>query len=213
MYFGGPWLTRAEREALARFRERRAQGEVPGSLAYRAPATRTDPLVTFYGSGKNVKKSSYVDDVLAKRRKREWQKKQRMRNAKAAASPDGDKGCGWKEIINTVKRSPVWEAMFPREQRRDSSSSLASSTRRRKNTPAKSNENNEQNAFHVFKEKVVDLWEKLMKWNEEHGLGGEKEEQDKGKSGQDDTREVKNENRRSDDFYFQHLMQQPQPNR
>lgn len=44
-------LTRAEREAIAKLRERREQGRVPGTTTHVATADRMDPLVSFYSSG------------------------------------------------------------------------------------------------------------------------------------------------------------------
>lgn len=44
-------LTRAEREAIAKLRERREQGHVPGTTTHVATADRMDPLVSFYSSG------------------------------------------------------------------------------------------------------------------------------------------------------------------
>lgn len=43
-------LTRAEREAIAKLRERREQGHVPGTTTHVATADRMDPLVSFYSS-------------------------------------------------------------------------------------------------------------------------------------------------------------------
>lgn len=47
----GRILTRAEREAIARLRERRAAGLAPPAV-YAAAAPRPDPLVTFYAAAK-----------------------------------------------------------------------------------------------------------------------------------------------------------------
>lgn len=43
-------LTRAERDAIARLREQRAQGRVPGATTHRAVVEHLDPVVSFYSS-------------------------------------------------------------------------------------------------------------------------------------------------------------------
>ena len=45
-------LTRAERDAIARLREQRAQGRAPLATTHRAPLQHADPLVTFYAQRK-----------------------------------------------------------------------------------------------------------------------------------------------------------------
>lgn len=48
--FSHGMLTRAEREAIAKLRQRREQGHVPGTTTHTAVAERADPMVSFYSS-------------------------------------------------------------------------------------------------------------------------------------------------------------------